>query len=291
MNHTCPTCKTQWPTNYCPQCARTIDRSASPPTGAQPPILAPPLPQKPRVVVLKPIKRVILVILAVALAGLALSLLLRKSRQADDQWPTVSQLRKEIRAAADGASQPQLQKALAQGDEMARKMDLRTRNEYAPLGATTDEILAHENDDKKADVLPALVWGLGQKIEKQGWDRLTDTERRLVAVQYMDAEVLDGGFDEYFFNSPGGDAEVALAGLKDMGATVTASLLERAMDVFPVGKPPTDQQERWKVMDKIESSSKPVWKKCDDEFYRFPEDLDRLSLVYAKKNRAQIILP
>jgi hypothetical protein len=47
-------------------------------------------------------------------------------------------------------------------------MALRDQNTYGPLGTTTDEILAHENDDRKTDVLPALLWRLSQKIEKQG---------------------------------------------------------------------------------------------------------------------------
>lgn len=37
--------------------------------------------------------------------------------------------------------------------------------------------------------------------------------------------------------------------------------------------------------------SKPVWEKCDSEFYKSKESISDLSLAYAKKKRADIILP
>jgi Domain of unknown function (DUF4375) len=236
-------------------------------------------------------KYLILLTVVAALACLILGILKWKQRPQDQPFQTVSELRKAIRAAAEGASQVPLQKSVEPGKDVTGKLDLYAEKTYAPLGTTTDQILSHENDDKKEHVYFALLWRIGQKLDKRGWDRLSDTERRLVAVQAMEGEVLNGGFDQYFFNSMGGDAEVALAGLKEMGATQAAPLLERAMAVFPGGKPPTDRQERWKVMDQIESSSKPVWNKCDDAFYKRSEDLGELSLAYAKKSRAQIVLP
>jgi hypothetical protein len=175
--------------------------------------------------------------------------------------------------------------------DLTEQMAAGARNRYSPLGTTTDEIFSHENDAKKDDVLGALLWRLGQKSEKRGWDNLNDTERRLIAVDAMNDEVLDGGFKEYFSDSLGGDVEVALAGLKEMGATGTAEIVERAMAQFPDNKPPADYDQRQAVMDKIEATAEPVWQKCDDAYYGFKEDLDALELAYAKKKRADIVLP
>ena len=76
-----------------------------------------------------------------------------------------------------------------------------------------------------------------------------------------------------------------------MGAVGATALLERAMAPFPGGKPPADRSKRQEVMDQIAPQSKPVWKKCDDEFYQLKENLSDLSLAYAKKNRVEIVLP
>jgi hypothetical protein len=175
--------------------------------------------------------------------------------------------------------------------QRARKMDDYFEQQYALLGQTTDEILSHENATNGYTVLGALHYRISQKAEGRGERSLTDTERRLLAAYWVEAEVNNGGFDQYFFNSAGDEAEAALAGLKDMGAAGAAALLERAMAVFPGGKPPADRFERQKVMEQIAHQSKPVWDKCDDEFYALTESISDLSLAYARKKRAEIVLP
>jgi len=173
----------------------------------------------------------------------------------------------------------------------AQRMAAFSEREYGPLGITTDEILSHESDDKKGSVLGALLYRLGQKAESRGESSLSEVERRLCAVHGLDGEVNNGGFHQYLWNSTGDEAEVALAGLKDMGATAAAAALERAMAEFPGGKPPADRERRQEAMDEIESRSNPVWDSCDDEFYNCEEDIGALCLAYASKNRAEIILP
>ncbi len=240
---------------------------------------------------MKPVTYGVLLTVAGAFALLTFAFLRWRQRQGDEHWPTVRELRKDIRAGAETGSQARLQGPLDQSKRLSESLASYSEKTYGSLGNTAEEILSHESDDNKQHVLPALSYRIAQKVGERGWERLTGTERHLLAVQSLEAEVFNGGFDQYFFNSTGDDAEVALAGLKEMQATEAAVLLERAMAVFPGGKPPTSRTARWKVMDEIESLSKPVWNKCDNEFYHRKEDLGQLSLAYAKKNRAQIILP
>jgi|GEM_PF-1410906 len=184
-----------------------------------------------------------------------------------------------------------IQAMVEQARVAAQRMAVHAQQEYGPLGSTTDEILSHENDDMRRNVLGALFYRIGQKAESRGESSLTETERRLCAAHGLDGEVNNGGFDQYFFNSTGDSAEVALAGLKDMGAVAVAALLERAMAVFPDSKPPADRERRHELMQEMESRSKPVWDQCDSEFYDCKEDIDALCLAYAKKKRAEIVLP
>ncbi|MEQ2005950.1 MAG: DMP19 family protein [Limisphaerales bacterium] len=171
--------------------------------------------------------------------------------------------------------------------QRAKKFDAYFEKQYGALGKSTEEILGHENATNAFTVVGALRYRIGQKPES----RLTDTERRLLAAYWVEAEANNGGFDQYFFNSAGDNAEVALVGLKDMGAAGPAGLLERAMAVFPGGKPPADRFKRQEVMQQISTQSKPVWEKCDSEFYKLTERISDLSLAYAKKKRAEIVLP
>jgi len=172
----------------------------------------------------------------------------------------------------------------------AKKAAALMEQHYGAFGKTTDEILSHENATNRALVLGALVWRINQKSEARGEGSLTDTERKLSAVSLLEAEVANGGFDQYFTNSAGNDAEVALAGLNAMGATGKAAIMERAMAVFPGGKPPAERSKRQKVMQQIEEKSESVWEKCDNEYYKLKDIFD-VALAYAKKKKAEIILP
>jgi len=173
----------------------------------------------------------------------------------------------------------------------ARKVDDWFEKQYGALGKTTEEILSHESTTNAFEVLGALHWRIGQKADARGESSLTDTERKLLAAYWLEAEVNNGGFDQYFFNSAGDNAEAALAGLKEMGASGAAALLERAMAVFPGGKPPPDRFKRQDAMEKVANQSKPVWDKCVDEFYKLKESISDLSLTYAKQKRTEIVLP
>ena len=175
--------------------------------------------------------------------------------------------------------------------QRAKKADDWFEKRYGMFGKTTEEIFSHENATNGFDVLSALRYRMDQKADARGEGSLTDTERRLAASYWLEAEVNNGGFDQYFFNSAGNNAELALAGLKDMGATGAAGLLGRAMAVFPGGKPPADRAKRQEVMQQIAVQSKPVWSQCDSEFYKLTERLGDLSLAYAKKKRGEIVLP
>jgi hypothetical protein len=175
--------------------------------------------------------------------------------------------------------------------DLSEQMSLRASNKFSSLGTTTAEILSHENGTNQDRVIGALLWRLGQKSEQRGWDNLSDTERRLIAVDAMNEEVLDGGFHQYFSTDLGNDAQIALAGLKEMGSTNFAKIVERAMAQFPNGKPPTDSDQRDTVMAQIENTAKPAWQKCDSDYYDSKEDLEALELAYAKMKKAEIVLP
>lgn len=229
-----------------------------------PPIIRPPKSRSPFTAIL--ISTV--VVLAIA-AGLVFALTKRhQQRQADRMNATV-----EL------------------GQDISEKLEASAANKYPALGATADEILSHDNDNLKDEMLNALIWRLDHKIETRGWTNLTQVEQHIVAVYAMEGEILDGGFNQYFFNSTGEDAEIALAGLEEMGATSAVGLLERAMQQFPGGKPPADTEKRREVMTQIEATARPIWNNCDSEYYDRKEDTYALCLAYAKKNKANIHLP
>ncbi|MBI5093385.1 MAG: DMP19 family protein [Candidatus Hydrogenedentes bacterium] len=175
--------------------------------------------------------------------------------------------------------------------QRANKASALLEEKYGAMGITADQILSHEGAEDAGKILGALCYRIGQKADTHGEHGLTDTERKFLAADWLEGEVDNGGFDQYFFNPSGDNSMVALAGLREMGASGAAALLERAVAVFPGGKPPTDTAKRREMMEQIAARSGPVWEQCDSEFYRLSESFSDLSLAYAKKKRAEIVLP
>lgn len=98
-----------------------------------------------------------------------------------------------------------------------------------------------------------------------------DLVRRL--VEELEAQVNNGGFDQYFFNSSGGNAAATLDALDAVGAHKTAAIVRRACARFPGGMPPSDWNERQDVLLSTVSPDSEAFEDDDDAFYKYEEDL------------------
>lgn len=70
------------------------------------------------------------------------------------------------------------------------------------------------------------------------FDELTVPERVFVAVWALEADVNNGGFDQYYLNSAGDHAWFAPAALRTIGAERTAAIVEQANAEFGPDGPP-----------------------------------------------------
>jgi hypothetical protein len=105
----------------------------------------------------------------------------------------------------------------------------------------------------------------------------------IALVEAFEAEINNGGFDQYFFNSTGNQASETAEALKRIEAHHTAGILERAMARFPGGSPSRDWNKR---QDQLERAS-PDGKAFDEEdkaFYKYEDKLDQLMRAYAGKD-------
>jgi hypothetical protein len=159
--------------------------------------------------------------------------------------------------------------------------------EYGPLGRSTVEILGREQSHEAVTIVGALMYRLRAKPV----ERLTKVESKLLAVYALKEEVDNGGFNQYFSGPVGDGSALALQGFRDMGAAQFVRLLQKALAIFPAGKPPADQARRVRLIEQGKRRVQGVWGSCDDEFYGREEGLADLALAFAKKNRAHIQLP
>ena len=120
---------------------------------------------------------------------------------------------------------------------------------------------------------------LSQYLES-GKEALSEKQRWLLAVWLLDAEVNNGGFDQYFWNGSGDFTGEAIRGLSEFGARETASIVSAAAAEFPGPTPPENTGERRTLLDKIQNSPGARFETLDQQFYDCEEDLFQLSAAF-----------
>jgi len=152
------------------------------------------------------------------------------------------------------------------------------------MTATVDEILRQENE---VDIVIAFSERITQKIEQSGFDSLTDAEKNFHYIYWLEAEVNNGGFDQYFFNSAGDHAQDAVGALQAIGANHTAQLLREAMAVFPEGLAPHDRGLRQEQLLEIGEEGEELLNGLDSKFYEYNDNLTVLLVAYVRQHKEQ----
>jgi hypothetical protein len=122
---------------------------------------------------------------------------------------------------------------------------------------------------------------LRHRWEQRGFDALLPQEQQYVALYWLVTEVMNGGFHQYFFNSAGDMAPLAIEGLKAVGACESLRILERALAIFPLGTYSTDRGSRWKGLRAISGNADAeiqAFDQVSDALQNYPEDFDGLAL-------------
>jgi hypothetical protein len=117
---------------------------------------------------------------------------------------------------------------------------------------------------------------------------LSEPERVFVAVWTLEADVNNGGFDQYYLNSSGDYAWFAPQALRAISAEKTAEIVERANAPFEPGGPPRDRNSRIAAMDGLPEEVQELWENCDQEFYAYPHDLTALLAAYVQSHESEI---
>jgi len=151
---------------------------------------------------------------------------------------------------------------------------------YSPL----DDAFAQPDD---TDVYIAIAERTYAREELRGFARLSHAEQVFCCVDGLRGEVSNGGFDQYFFNYASDRAQEVVEALEEIGAKRTARIVERALSVFPRGRPSKRIGTRREQHGRLSTKSMALLGASDNEFYEDKDDLERLILDYVKANRDQ----
>ena len=100
------------------------------------------------------------------------------------------------------------------------------------------------------------IWSLpfpkGKRPESSGpWRFVTKGQLFVYAVTWLEREVINGGFAQYFWNSTGSFFQQALDGFEAFGEQPYAELLKKAGSVFPGGIPSPSRTQRMDAIRRI----------------------------------------
>jgi hypothetical protein len=109
-----------------------------------------------------------------------------------------------------------------------------------------------------------------------------DPGRLADLVRELDAEVCNGGFNQYFFGSAGDRAGATLEALTAIGALGSMAILASACSLFPGGFTAAGQAERRQQLDAIDPDSE-LFAAIDAQFQESGEDLAALAKAYRRR--------
>lgn len=122
----------------------------------------------------------------------------------------------------------------------------------------------------------------GEEIEK-----LTESQKIVLFVENLEREINNGGFNQFFFNSSGDFTHETVAALKTIKAFKTADIVTKSISVWPNQDVPKDRARRQDILEQIESQGNPIWNECDEEFYKYQDNIVTLLLDYVKSNKQE----
>lgn len=163
------------------------------------------------------------------------------------------------------------------------------------LGSTVDELLTDGRPKHWWE-----VWSLFATFAL--WKEhhampVSDIEKIMASVYWLEAEVNNGGFHQYFFNPAGDLWPYVMHVLVETNDVEGIRAFEATLSIFPDGKPDTDRRKRWNQMDQMsERDEEGMWahfRKYTDQFYKspFPDENKLVSIIKSRKSEIHLDWP
>jgi hypothetical protein len=138
-----------------------------------------------------------------------------------------------------------------------------------------------------ADLVVGLVDYVGGRIAS-GDRTIGPAEWAVRDVWLLEAEVYNGGFHQFFFNSAGDRAAETVDSLALIGAHRTAELVARANAMF--GAPPSrDREERSRQLQAMDPAGLAALAELDLAFWAAPEPLTELLAAHCRAHHEAFV--
>lgn len=176
-------------------------------------------------------------------------------------------------------------------EELATLMEeFESRTIYSSLDP---DVLSEIPDDKLEQAIVDYVSiKIGDDWEnmEETIDALPTSFRGFFVTWMLEAEVNNGGFNQFFWNSYGYWAEDAISALEDYGAKDHAEITKKAVAMF---LSEADSHRKFREVGTLEAFSESYKHTdlgdLDNEFYALEESLSELRIAYVRRNPDKFI--
>jgi Domain of unknown function (DUF4375) len=159
--------------------------------------------------------------------------------------------------------------------------DLQWLDRYS--GESVDELIALEGKYRTDSLVLAFEQAMYQKAARVGKNRLTVEERVILAVEALEREVNNGGYDQFFLNSSREYSPTIVDALRRIGCSKTAEITQKALLIVH-GLPRADRQTENGPWDKVQDALG----ECDSLYFQAPENIEESLFAFIKANREKI---
>lgn len=156
-------------------------------------------------------------------------------------------------------------------------------------GQTTDELISFEGEYRSDSLVLAFEQALEQKAERVGKEGLSNEELVVLAIEALEREVNNGGYEQFFFNSSNEYASIVVDALNRIGCNETAALTQRAIDCLRIDSPVSAESIDL-VMDEDNDEREEQLNACDNQYYEIAGDLAGPLLEFIKNYKDKITL-
>ena len=132
-----------------------------------------------------------------------------------------------------------------------------------------------------------LVIEVGSRMwdaSESGLNGLSREEFVVLCVYVLEAEVNNGGFEQFFENSSGDLGLETPGALDAIGASKAGEIVRKALAEFGVAGPSPNRDDRIGEIEGFGDRAIQHWNELDQEFYGYPDDLAALLAAYIRKN-------
>jgi hypothetical protein len=150
-------------------------------------------------------------------------------------------------------------------------------------GRSLEQLIALEATHRIDSIVVAIEAVLMSKTEG------TEAEHVVLAVEAMEREVNNGGFDQFFLNSSNEYARMIVPALRRIGAERTAEIADQAIRALGAEDDWPPEQYETAVAD-ADASTITKLSECDKAYYESGEAIADMLFAFIKINRKDIDL-